>query len=167
MNIILQSCIQTLSKSISLLKLLNNENLSNCSIPPYYSCVGSHIRHILDLYDCILEGYANKSIDLTNRRRDEKMHNDCIYAIDYVNRVINSIKSLDSEDMDNVCVVTDDLGKGLVSIKYTLGALLAQANSHAIHHYAIINYILDRLGFKFNDEDFGYNPTTPKSNIID
>ena len=47
-------------------------------------------------------------------------------------------------------------------MKYTLGAVFAQANSHTIHHYAIINYILEGLNISLDDIDFGYNPTTPK-----
>jgi hypothetical protein len=47
-----------------------------------------------------------------------------------------------------------------------LGALFAQANSHTIHHYAIINYIFEKLGIVLNDEDFGYNPTTPKETTV-
>ena len=47
-------------------------------------------------------------------------------------------------------------------MNYTFSALLAQANSHTIHHYAIINYILNSLNIEMTDEDFGYNPTTPK-----
>jgi hypothetical protein len=59
-------------------------------------------------------------------------------------------------------LVIDDLGLGKTEIPYTYGALLAQANSHTIHHYAIINYIFDGLGIMINDSEFGYNPTTPK-----
>lgn len=59
-------------------------------------------------------------------------------------------------------MVIDDLGMGKIEISYTFGALLAQAKSHTIHHYAIINYILDRLGVTVSDSEFGYNPTTPK-----
>ncbi len=54
---------------------------------------------------------------------------------------------------------------GKTEIQYTLGPIFAQANSHAIHHYAIINYILDNLGIKLQDEEFGYNPTTPRPEI--
>ena len=67
--------------------------------------------------------------------------------------------------MTNEIVVLDDLGHGTLRIKYTLGSLLAQANSHTIHHYAIINYILDRLSIKMEDEDFGLNPTSPKKQL--
>jgi len=135
------------------------------SIPPYYSCIGSHIRHILDFYDCILEGYSIGYIDLTNRTRDTRIHEDCDYAFENVERVISKLKQLSKTDPNTRIDVADDLGLGKVTIEYTLGAVLAQANSHAIHHYAIINYILERLEISINDDTFGYNPTTPRSEI--
>ncbi len=165
MNIIIQSSIHTLNESRNLLISLTNKDLSNHSISPYYSCIGSHIRHILDFYDCILEGIDSKEIDLTNRKRDERMHSDCDYTLGHVERIIDLLKKLDGIDFTQNYIVSDDLGMGKVDITYTLGAILAQANSHAIHHYAIINYILDRLGISMNDDTFGYNPTTPTTEI--
>ena len=88
MNIVLKSSITTLQKSINLLNALSDDTLSNTSIPPYYSCIGSHIRHILDFYDCILVGLPTNEVDLTSRKRDEKMHCDCNYASKNVTRVI-------------------------------------------------------------------------------
>lgn len=165
MNVIIQSSINTLKKSISLLSSISNEDLSNHSVSPYYSCIGSHVRHILDFYDCIIDGLGNKSINLTNRKRDERMHSDCDYTLYHVVRIINLLEKLENYCFDQYYLVSDDLGMGKVEIKYSLGAILAQANSHAIHHYAIINYILDRLGISINDDTFGYNPTTPKKVI--
>ena len=162
MNIIIQSSIHTLSKSKQLLSSLSNEDLSNHSVSPYYSCIGSHVRHILDFYDCIIEGIDERTIDLTNRKRDERMHSDCNYTLSHVERIIDALKKFDNYRFTQDYKVSDDLGLGKVEIKYTLGAILAQANSHAIHHYAIINYILDRLGLSIIDETFGFNPTTPK-----
>ena len=162
MNIIIQSSIHTLSKSKQLLSSLSNEDLSNHSVSPYYSCIGSHVRHILDFYDCIIEGIDERTIDLTNRKRDERMHSDCNYTLSHVERIIDALKKFDNYRFTQDYKVSDDLGLGKVEIKYTLDAILAQANSHAIHHYAIINYILDRLGLSIIDETFGFNPTTPK-----
>ncbi len=64
--------------------------------------------------------------------------------------------------MDNEIIVIDDLGMGKVEIKYTFASLLAQANSHTIHHYAIINYILNGLNIELKMNNLDYNPTTPK-----
>ena len=165
MNLVLQSSIKTLQKSSDLLDFLTDKQLSNHSVSPYYSCIGSHIRHIVDFYNCIFVGLDKAMIDLTGRARDERMHSDCSYAVNHVSQVISKLKALQDKPLNLPLVVYDDLGLGKVAIDYTLGGLLAQANSHAIHHYAIISYILDRLGITIKDESFGYNPTTPKPQV--
>ena len=165
MNIVIQSSIKTLSKSKSLLSILSNQDLCNISVPPYYSCIGSHIRHILDIYDCVFDGIDIRLVDLTERTRDLKMHEDCAYALENVLRVIKEVENLEGTNLELKINVVDDLGLGKVEIEYTIAAILAQANSHAIHHYAIINYILNHLDIEIEDETFGFNPTTPRPKI--
>ncbi|WP_299890440.1 hypothetical protein [uncultured Lacinutrix sp.] len=161
MNDIIQSTLQTLQKSNTLLIKLSDEELSNATISPYYSSIGSHIRHIYDFYDCSLDMDNDGIVDLTARKRNLDVESCCDSAIEYLNRIVTKIKTIDIEKKKEV-VVIDDLGSGKIRIDYTFAALLAQANSHTIHHYAIINYILDRLGISIEDSNFGYNPTTPK-----
>lgn len=160
MDIIIESTLNTLQKSNYLLNNLDDDILSNTSVSPYNSSIGSHLRHILDFYDCILN-IKKGCVDLTARKRDKKIETCCDSAKGYLQSLINRLSNLD-ENLDKTVCVIDDLGLGKIEIPYTLAALLAQANSHTIHHYAIINYILDRLGIIVDDNDFGYNPTTPK-----
>ncbi|MCF7569388.1 hypothetical protein L3X37_13620 [Sabulilitoribacter arenilitoris] len=162
MDIIIQSTLKTLQKSKNLLDNLQDDTLCNTSLAPYYSSVGTHIRHILDFYDCIFNIDADKVIDLTARSRSKDVESKCDCAKNYLNSVIEKLSNSDF-NMDDTVQVVDDLGLGKTQIKYTLGAVFAQANSHTIHHYAIINYILEGLNISFDDADFGYNPTTPKS----
>jgi hypothetical protein len=161
MNDIIRSTLITLNKTNQILTILNDELLSNSTIPPYKSSIGSHIRHILDFYHCILNISPEFVIDLTTRKRDLLVETRCISAFRYYEEIINGLNTSDF-DLDNQVLVVDDLGNGKIKIKYTYGALLAQANSHTIHHYAIINYILEGLKISIDDSDFGYNPTTPK-----
>ena len=160
MHKIIEASIKSLEKSIKLLSLLTDDNLSNSTVSPYYSSIGSHLRHILDFYNCILSGYQKDYVDLTDRKRDQRIESNCEYALICTNKIILELKG--SLDLNQKVIVNDDLGLGDIQIEYNLASLLAQANSHTIHHYAIINYILDRLGVNFEDEDFGFNPTTPK-----
>jgi hypothetical protein len=160
MNLIIQSTLKTLRKSQILLDNLSNAQLSDASVSPYYSSIGCHIRHILDFYDCVFNTKDGK-VDLTARSRNKDVECDCGCAQDYLNQIIGRLSSA-SFDIIDIVLVTDDLGLGKTEIPYTYGALLAQANSHTIHHYAIINYIFDSLGIVINDTEFGYNPTTPK-----
>jgi len=165
MNNIIQSALQTLQKSKSLLIDLSDDDLCNATISPYYSSIGSHIRHILDFYDCVLNINSDNRIDLTARSRNKEVENCCDNALDYLNEIIKKIQSVNFEANKSITVI-DDLGLGKTEIPYTIGAVFAQANSHTIHHYAIINYIFDRLGIVLEDSDFGYNPTTPKQTAL-
>ncbi|WAC02022.1 hypothetical protein N7U66_19775 [Lacinutrix neustonica] len=160
MNRIIQSTIQTLKKSHELLTTLNDDQFGNASVSPYYSSIGSHIRHIYDFYDCALT-VTDGCVDLTARKRITAIENSCDSAIEAFATIIHRLKLLDTLNSKKI-VVIDDLGMGKLEINYTYEALLAQGNSHTIHHYAIINYILDRLNITIEDSDFGYNPTTPK-----
>ncbi|MEW4922501.1 hypothetical protein [Algibacter sp. 2305UL17-15] len=161
MNIIIQSTIKTLQKSQLLLDNLSNLQLCDASVPPYYSSIGTHIRHILDFYECIFNTDSENRVDLTARSRNKDVESDCGCAQDYLVAIVEKLNSASFEVNDTVLVI-DDLGLGKTEIPYTYGSLLAQANSHTIHHYAIINYIFDSLGIVINDVEFGYNPTTPK-----
>lgn len=161
MNSIVQSTLQTLQKSRQLLFNLDDATLADTSVSPYYSSIGGHIRHILDFYDCILSEEHKDKIDLTARKRNTHVETCCEEASNYLETIIAKLNNMDGCLNDCVTVI-DDLGMGLIEMPYTYSALLSQANSHTIHHYAIINYILDRLGIVLNDNDFGYNPTTPK-----
>jgi hypothetical protein len=160
MNIIIESTLKSLQKSQIILNHLSNSEFGNTSVPPYHSSIGSHIRHILDFYACIFSANTNNSIDLTNRSRNKEIEIDCRCAEDYLNSIIEHLNKA-AFNMDETVIVIDDLGLGMIEIPYTYGAVLAQANSHTIHHYAIINYILDSLGVVIRDSKFGYNPTTP------
>ncbi len=165
MNIIIQSTLKTLQKSEALLNSLKDDDLCDASLAPYYSSIGSHIRHILDFYDCIFKLSSDNEIDLTARSRNKAIESKCTCAKNYLNDIIDKLSTTDFDMNDEVYVV-DDLGLGKTEIKYTLGAVFTQANSHTIHHYAIISYILEGLKIPFNDEDFGYNPTTPKQTTL-
>ncbi len=162
MHIIIQSTLKTLEKSKHLLETLSDNNFCDCSVSPYYSSIGSHIRHILDFYDCILNMDSEKRIDLTARDRNRDVETCCILATEYLNKIVNQLTNIDFNFDDDIVTVIDDLGIGKIEMPYTLAAILSQANSHTIHHYAIINYILNALEISMTDSDFGYNPTTPK-----
>lgn len=165
MNKILQSTLKTLNRTDYILSLLNDELLGDVSVPPYKSSIGSHIRHILDFYNCILNLNSENRIDLTLRKRDLLVESDCYAALQYCSQIKNRLMQTDYDFEKHVYVV-DDLGMGKIEINYTLGALFAQANSHTIHHYAIINYIMEGLKMPVKDSDFGYNPTTPKPGAL-
>lgn len=165
MRKLIDSSVSTLSKSKLILSELSDEQLCRSDVHPYSASVGSHIRHILDFYSCIFKGLEEGEVDLTARKRDKKVEQNCSVAMVTVENTIKRLNGLIDQQADKQLKVYDDLGKGKICIDYTLGALLAQANSHTIHHYAIISYLMQKIGASVNDASFGYNPTTPIKNV--
>ena len=158
--------IQNLNRGVNLLNSISDEQYANNSTAPYYSSIGIHMRHILDVFDCILRGMEQKKIDLTSRQRNEMAETRVAIGLSYFDQIMSQLNHIQMEDLDMNVEVTDDLGQGMITANYTLAAALIQAHSHAIHHFASIGYIISQMGINLPDGDFGYNPTTPRGNLI-
>lgn len=154
---------KNLQRGVQLLQSISDEDYRNTSIAPYYSSIGTHVRHILDVFDCIFEGLPVEQISLINRKRNNLAENFTKNGIFYFDEIITKLKLLNDEDFDKIVKVTDDLGLGVITANYTLGGILIQAHSHAIHHFASVGYVIAQLGIELPDDDFGFNPTTPKA----
>ncbi len=154
---------KNLQRGVKLLNSISNEQYSDCSVPPYYSSIGNNMRHILDVFACIFKGMESGEIDFSDRERNELAQVNTEAGIAYFNQIIDNLQVIKESDFDSIVKVTDDLGLGKTTTNYTLSGALVQAHSHAIHHYASIGFIIERLGIELPDADFGYNPTTPKT----
>ena len=161
----ISAILQNLNRGIRLLNSIDDKQYSDDSTAPYYSSIGVHMRHVLDVFDCILRGLESGMIDLSDRKRNEMAETHVDMGMDYFKEIKTRLLELENEDLDQVVKVRDDLGLGMVTANYTLAAALIQAHSHAIHHFASIGYIISQLGISLPDGDFGYNPTTPKKNL--
>jgi len=151
-----------LNRGIKLLKYISDNEYCDTSIAPYYSSIGGHMRHILDVFDCVFDGLESSNINLINRKRNELAEQYTKNGIEYIEKTITLLRKLEQEDFNRIVKVTDDLGLGIITANYTLSAILIQAHSHAIHHFASVGYMISQLGINLPDDDFGFNPTTPK-----
>ena len=156
---------KNLHRGIQLLNCISDDEYKNATIAPYYSSIGVHMRHILDVFDCVFDGLESGSINLINRKRNELAENYAQHGIAYFEEILRRLKLLENADFNKIVMVTDDLGMGIVSANYTLGGILIQAHSHAIHHFASVGYVISQLGIALPDIDFGFNPTTPKKDL--
>ena len=156
----------TLQKAISLLDQISDSTYTNNTVGPYYSSIGSHLRHVLDFFECILVGVNEDNIDLTSRKRDELIASQPQIAKHHITLIQDRIAQFTTDDFKKIIPVKDDCGCGMLTIDYSLKAILSQANSHATHHYATIAYLLHQLNVNQAIEGFGYNPTTPSEKRV-
>ncbi len=152
-----------LQRGVKLLNAISENQYIDKSVAPYYSSIGIHMRHILDVFDCILSGLESKQIDLSSRKRNELVEIKLNMGLAYFDEIIVQLEDLKEENFDILVQVKDDLGLGFITANYTLASILIQAHSHAIHHFASIGYIIAQLNINLPDIDFGYNPTTPRN----
>ena len=156
-----------LQRGIKLLNAIDESQYTDNSVAPYYSSIGIHMRHILDVFDCVFSGLESKNVDLSARKRNELVEQKLNLGLDYFDEIITNLERLDADNLDITVRVKDDLGLGFVTANYTLASILIQAHSHAIHHFASIGYIISQLDINLPDADFGYNPTTPRNRDVE
>lgn len=156
---------KNLKKGIKLLQNVSNDDYTNSSIPPYYSTIGCHVRHILDIFSCVFNGLESKTIDFTNRERNELVESYITEGLSYFDDIITKLNPLTKEELEHEVLLTDNLGLGNVTSKTALKAVLMQVQSHTTHHYESIGYLIYQLGIELPDSDFGFNPITPKKVI--
>mgnify|MGYP000736835470 FL=1 len=82
---------KNLNRGIKLLNSLTDEQYSSTSAPPYFSSIGSHMRHILDVFSCIFNGLESKEVDFSARERNPLAEQTTEAGIDYFNLIISWI----------------------------------------------------------------------------
>lgn len=161
---LLDPIIGALDEATTLAARLRPEVFANRSAPPYYASVGSHLRHVLDMFNAIARGVsAGDAIDLSDRRRGTRIETDPDAALVAIHRAACSMATLAGKSGSTLVRVRDDLGCGKIEMACTLDGLLCQAHSHAIHHFACIGHILAQIGADLPHEGLGYNPTSPQA----
>ena len=56
-----------LQRGVKLLNAIDDNQYGDNSIAPYHSSIGIHMRHILDVFDCIFSGLELRKVDLSAR----------------------------------------------------------------------------------------------------
>jgi len=166
-NYMVDVIIENLEKGKYLLNNIDDEQYDNKSIAPYYSSIGGHMRHILDMFNCVFKGLSlDKCVDLTLRERNLLAETQTKIGINYIDNTILELKQLKKTDINQTITIVDDLGNGKYTAPTSLSAVLIQAHSHAIHHFATIGYLIHHLGITLPIDSFGVNPTTPKERLV-
>jgi uncharacterized damage-inducible protein DinB len=151
---------KNLQRGIQLLNSLSDDEYSDCSVAPYYSSIGNHIRHVLDVFACVFDGLEKGKVDFCKREKDVLAETKRNVGLRYFETTIEQLHNLKENSFHKKITIYDDLGCGKTAAEYTLGSALMQAQSHAIHHFATIGYIINQLNISLPVKDFGYNPTS-------
>lgn len=115
--------------------------------------IGQHTRHVIELVQCLVQGYDTGLVNYDDRKRDEQIESDAATAIAAINDVLPLIakddKPLIVEGSFDVETTTT------IRIQTTYEREIAYNIEHAVHHMALIKVGLKELNFKNINENFG------------
>ncbi len=125
--------------------------------------VSGHLRHIIEFYECFLDGLTSAHVDYDARRRDSLLERSRLAASQRLDAIIERL-TLDPELRgDAVLFVRMEDASALdlpePYLMSSVGRELQSLSSHTIHHFALIAMTLRALGHSL-DENFGVAPST-------
>jgi hypothetical protein len=121
--------------------------------------VGSHIRHVLEFYDCFLAGLEGACVDYDARKHDETLERNRHAAAVKVSSIIRRLEEASSLPEDRALAVRMEDRDADVYLRSSIGRELEALSSHTIHHFALIAVTLRLHGVEV-DPNFGMSPST-------
>ncbi len=123
--------------------------------------IGQHVRHVIELFICLNNGYETGTVNYENRKRDTRIETDKTFAIDLLQMIGNNLNKPDKalllesaydEQSDETITVTTNY---LREIIYNL--------EHTVHHMALIRVGINEAANNFAlPEGFGIASSTVK-----
>lgn len=160
---LIQCNINSLEAADNIIRQLPPETYNRIESPYFESCLGKHIRHILDHYLCFARDLKSGEIDYDQRQRDSRLETDKDYALTVIQDITIFFNQLiDSHFQDrplSVRLCNDvELPQG-ESTDSSMRRELQFLQGHAVHHYALIASMLRFYGISTSRE-FGIAPST-------
>lgn len=144
--------------------LLNNLTQKEFTRPCEFlsgATIGQHIRHILELYDCLLNRSSEGKVCYDSRKRDILLETKISFALKKIDIILQELKIL--EDKPMILEGSYSAKNEISLVKTSLFRELAYNLEHSIHHQALIKVGMRELG-KLNliSVNFGVAPATIK-----
>ena len=162
-NSLISINISFLNQGIDLLSRLSDEQYVYTDPKLYESGIGKHMRHILDHYQSLVNGWTNK-IDYDDRIRNTDVETSTQKAIEKCKLIIHSLQEYEDsgQSIDQKVLVKSNEGgksKGTPWSSSSIKRELQFMVSHTVHHYALIAFILKTQEIKISP-NFGVAPST-------
>lgn len=122
--------------------------------------IGQHVRHIIELFQCLENGYPEDSVNYEKRKRDVSIENDKELALQLLQTIY---VNLDREDKPLTLHASyDDHSSEPIAIPTNYYREIAYNLEHTIHHMALIRVGINEVSDIKLPEDFGVASSTVK-----
>ena len=144
-----------LYENIELLRQLTNDDYSHKNPELSNATIGEHMRHIIELFECLLDNYEYGLVNYDNRKRDLILQTDVNEALLKIEKILVEIdKPNKSLSLVHNCYSASET----LSTNYFRE--LVYNLEHSIHHQALIKVVVLRLPHIKVANSFGIAPST-------
>ena len=152
---LIQSIKNNLSENIELLRQLTNEEFMQKNPELSNATIGEHMRHIIELFGCLLENYDYGLINYDDRKRDVLLQTDKNEAIAIIEKYL-----LELEKPNKPLSLTHSCFSPIELLQTNYFRELIYNLEHSIHHQALIKVALHSLPHIKIPSTFGVAPST-------
>ena len=156
---IIEQLIEQIESLHSLLKVLTDDQYVTKIIHLRDATIGAHVRHSIELLQCVRDGYSINKIDYVNRYRNLEIEKNKLLA---QNLLIELKETIYSEDKELQLI--NEQANLNTPIKTTYFREIVYNTEHTIHHLALIKVALLELNLNIVDENFGMAYSTIQYN---
>lgn len=152
---LLKSIRYSLDELIYLLDQLSDSDYSKSCNALSNATIGQHIRHILEMFQCLEKGYDSGVLNYDNRERNSQMETEAKFAKQCIVEIKMGLKS------ENKTIYLEQVIDGLsIRIQSTYYRELLYNMEHCIHHQALIKVAVLQFGNISINENFGVARST-------
>ena len=153
--------IRWLRQALRLLERLDDSVYSSTAPGLAPHRVGAHLRHILEFYQCFLDGLDGSHIDYDSRRRGESIERSRHAASIAITSIIHALGAHAEQERIVWVRMEDAEASGVANsfMESSISRELQVLSSHTVHHFALIAMTLTAHGVQI-DPDFGMAPST-------
>jgi hypothetical protein len=148
--------IETFDKLKEGLTLVSKELYTKPSVFLDNGTIGKHTRHIIELVQCLIIGYASGKVNYDKRERNLTIETDVDFAIECLNGCIAQINKADKKIM-----LAYEIGEKTITTTTTYFREIMYNIEHCTHHQALIKVAFNEFKISI-DKNFGVATSTIK-----
>ena len=122
--------------------------------------IGQHVRHIIELFQCLEKGYPDNHVNYEKRKRDTTIETDKDLALQLLQDIHTSQEKPNKELILHASY--DDHSPEPISITTNYHREIAYNLEHTIHHMALIRVGINEVSDIAIPENFGVASSTVK-----
>jgi hypothetical protein len=140
-------------------QLTNSEYIQPSQIL-FNATIGQHVRHIIELFQCLQNGYSEGVVNYEKRKRDYRIESDREVAASLLRKIYRNLNkpnkhiSLEAEDYNETIETVVIPSNYYREIAYNL--------EHTIHHMALIRVGINEVSAITLPDEFGVAYSTIK-----